>query len=144
MRYIADDFIEEAERQCISYNEIGNEEALVIRNTIEQKYCKKNGRPLWERIKVDTSGIHSPSNKNIFNDLNIIDEIFVFFEEDTDKTIFKLNNINELIKIVNELFGFIFYVTNYDEDFLLCWNDHEFIIGAGIAKQWIEDLKNHI
>ncbi|NUE67745.1 DUF6756 family protein [Snodgrassella sp. ESL0253] len=142
MRYIADDFIVEAKKLRISYKEINMQDALRIRNNVENLYCKKGYGALWERISIENFGFHTPNNKAIFKNLNaeINNEVIIFFEESTDKTFFKLKNIVDLMNVVNELFGFVFYITDENESFLLCRNDHEFIIGAGKAKKWVENL----
>lgn len=146
MRYIADDFIEQAKIQTIIYEEINIEESIKIRKNVEELYCKNGYGALWERINVENFGFHIPNNKTIFNKLNVDldDEIILFFEDSTDNTMFRLKNIADIMDIVAELFGFVFYMSDKDASFLLCWNDHEFVIGAGKAQKWVEELKKSI
>jgi hypothetical protein len=46
-----------------------------------------------------------------------------------------------VVSLLSECFGFVFYVTNERLEFILSQNDHDYLLGAGTARAWVESLK---
>ena len=65
----------------------------------------------------------------------------MFFDDIEDKSIITISNGNELYKLLSEMFGFEFYITNFETDYLGGFNHHDCLFGCGTAKKWIESLK---
>ena len=71
-----------------------------------------------------------------------------FFEENNtissddieDKSVLVINNGKSLYKLLDEMFGFEFYITNFETNYLLCFNHHDCLLGCGTAKKWVESL----
>jgi len=49
-----------------------------------------------------------------------------------------VRNGEDLLKLLEECPGFEFYVTNQMLDYLLCHNHHDYLIGCGVSKEWVE------
>lgn len=56
------------------------------------------------------------------------------------RTIWRLNNGSDLLKVLNECPPLEFYVCDEDARFLLCSNHHDFLIGWGEALDWVSGL----
>lgn len=139
MRYIADDFIAEAKKQGIFCVEMTKLDAISFRSSCEEKFFSRGDTPLWSRISSLNSSLHLPEKRYVISNF-INKDIVVFFEYEVDATVFLLNDFHGLSLIIEELFGFVFYVSNIEMDFVVCWNDHEYLIGGGEAKVWVDDL----
>jgi hypothetical protein len=42
--------------------------------------------------------------------------------------------------LIGETFGFPFYITDLEQSFVVGMNDHDYMIGVGLAKPWVESL----
>ncbi|WP_188689376.1 hypothetical protein [Silvimonas amylolytica] len=141
MRYIADDFLQESIRQNLAVLELPIDEVERIRNRVEEKYARKGLASLWQRIVVPQNSRHCPGGKDLLKFLPS-GEAIIFFEKDADESAFRMGDLRDISAVVLELFNFVFYVTNESCDYLFCWNDHEFLIGAGDASEWISLLNS--
>ncbi|NUQ73224.1 MAG: hypothetical protein HUU21_06695 [Polyangiaceae bacterium] len=57
-----------------------------------------------------------------------------------DRSMFLVPSGRALVELLEECYGFVFYVTNDNTDFVLCFNDHDYLIGSGNAKDWTASL----
>jgi hypothetical protein len=62
----------------------------------------------------------------------------VFWEE---KTFEKSLQVAVLLVFLKNSFHFVFYITNLSFTYLLCFNDHNYLIGSGSAKEWIATIQ---
>lgn len=65
----------------------------------------------------------------------------MFFNSIDDKTVLGINNGMDLYKILYETYGFEFYITNAETQYLICYNHHDCLLGSGTAKEWVNELK---
>ena len=54
---------------------------------------------------------------------------------------FLIPNGTELYKILEDSFGFEFYITNQNHSYILCFNHHDILYGAGEAKKWVSEIE---
>ncbi|MGE0791849.1 MAG: hypothetical protein AB7S26_39610, partial [Sandaracinaceae bacterium] len=45
-----------------------------------------------------------------------------------------------LVAIIADCSGFEFYVTDHENSYVIAYNDHDYLIGAGRARSWVESL----
>ncbi|AMC34371.1 hypothetical protein [Janthinobacterium sp. B9-8] len=119
MRYIADDFIVESKKQSIFCVEMAILDAVYFSRSCEEKFFSRGDTPLWSRVSSLNSSLYLLGEKCIFSNF-IGKDIVVFFEQDVDSTVFLLNDFKEMSLSVEELFGFVFFVSNLDMDFAIC------------------------
>jgi len=97
--------------------------------------------PLWENI-INDNAIRRQYAWEVFSKLLRNKEVILLFDFADDKNIFLFSDGAILSKIFENCFKFVFYVTNVENDFLLAYNDHDYLIGAGEAITWIDDIKS--
>jgi len=51
----------------------------------------------------------------------------------------ELKSGSDLLLVLEQLPAYEFYVSNRDMQYLICFNDHDFVIGWGQAEGWVED-----
>lgn len=56
-------------------------------------------------------------------------------------SIWKFNNGAELLVFLESSSPFEFYVCDTQATYLLCCNDHDFVIGWGCSAEWVRQLK---
>ena len=127
-----------------------------LSNAIFLDICKKytNGyshAQLWERIE-DYSSIYNPvdwDNSNINDRVSwdIVEHFFVgkdiviFFDQTYDSAFLMLKYPYNIALILKEAISSL-YITTLNTEFLVALNDHDYFIGAGLAKMWIDKLSD--
>lgn len=54
---------------------------------------------------------------------------------------YEFNDGQQLVNVLGETFHFEFYVTDRDVSYLLCFNDHDYLIACGRATGWLLALQ---
>ena len=49
------------------------------------------------------------------------------------KSVLVINNGKSLYRLLDEMIGFEFFITNFETDYLLCFNHHDCLVGCGAA-----------
>ena len=118
-----------------------NENCNLLEKVFEKNITKKKYvYPLWEYM-FEFSSIKCEYGWEKFETMLKGKEVVFFFELDDDKSMFFLEDGSILTEILEHCYSFVFYVTNMRGDFLIAYNDHDYLIGTGNAKEWIEKLK---
>ena len=69
-------------------------------------------------------------------------KVLVLFNDVDDKTVFEFTDGADIVPTLQECFGFEYYLTNYELDYLICFNHHDVLIAAGTACSWLTELTN--
>jgi hypothetical protein len=105
---------------------------------ISNKYTGvKNRDWLWKYVK----DVVSIANKDAWQWVeNFIGDskTIMFFNQSDDKSAFIFMNGHDVVKILGETFGFEFYLTNENTDYLLCFDHHDVLSAAGTAGEWLK------
>jgi hypothetical protein len=119
--------------------EVDVHESISIRDKVENLYSsRKSALPLWERLVDSVSaGKYNPDGWKEIGSYSYEDVVTLFFEYGDEKTMYSVRSCADVVSIMCECPGFVFYVTNSDCTFLICFNDHDYLIGAGEAKEWV-------
>jgi hypothetical protein len=116
-------------------------QAASLHANVQKKFTKSPGQaPLWERLISDAS-IHDVNGWKYISSFTHNQPVLIFFDARSDNFVVLLDNGSNLTDILGDCTGFVFYVTNQACDYLICFNDHDVLIGVGTAKKWIDDLK---
>lgn len=138
---ISEEIVKVALNNNICINTLHNRESEEIKKNIYKKYIKsKSDIFLWEQFNNPAIITDSDGWKIVCNFISD-NRCLIFFDNAEDKSIILINNGEELKILLSEMFGFEFYVTNYETDYILCFNHHDCVLGCGKAKKWIESLK---
>jgi hypothetical protein len=62
----------------------------------------------------------------------------VFWEPRTEKNALSFRSGGDLVAILEECHRSEFYVTDESVSYLLCFNEHDYIIGEGRAAAWVD------
>ena len=111
------------------------EESEILRNNVMGKYSSAQSSFLWEKI-IDCVSIQDQNAWMLIEEFLFNSSFIMFFDKGVDETMIELNPSTQLTKILEDCPGFVFYITNIDYTYLLCFNDHDFLIGAGSASKW--------
>jgi hypothetical protein len=97
-------------------------------------------RFMWERL-LDATGVQFPEGWRRLADFLGTAPALLLFDPHDEKTYFEFDSGVDIPRVIEECFGFEFYVTDRQTSFLLCFNHHDFLIGAGAARAWVAGIK---
>jgi hypothetical protein len=67
--------------------------------------------------------------------------IFLLIGEGELSETWRVKPGKRVVELLAETTGFVFFVTNNNADYLLCYDDHDCLIGFGTAAAWISGMK---
>lgn len=124
----------------IVVEELPDKQIKTIKSNITQKYLNSQSGPfLWDRLKEAAIIADNDGWKKICDFVGS-NRCLMFFDDIEDKSVIVISNGKSLYKLLDEMFGFEFYITNFETDYLLCFNHHDCLLGCGTAKKWVESL----
>lgn len=105
-----------------------------------EKYVKgkKYQFQLWDYL-LDSKSYYDSNGWEIISELIKKEEAILFFEWVDEKNMFFFQDGFEIKKVLAECYGMTIYVTDINFEYLLCYNDHDRIIGCGKIKGKLEN-----
>ncbi|NLM35481.1 MAG: hypothetical protein GX206_08590 [Clostridiales bacterium] len=138
---ISEEIRSAANRLMIKAEEIPTKEAEEIINKVITIYARGNiDRYIWERVTNEVAINHKDAWQWI-NTFISNSEAIMFFNPSDEKKAYRLSNGDDVVTILSETYGFEFYITNKEADYLLCFNHHDVLIACGSAKEWLREYK---
>lgn len=127
----------------IPAREIPVEEARRIRETIESKYAEYPNGWLWDRL-VDYSSRRRYDGWKLACEYVGDREVILFLDRREGEMMWELQNGSDLCCVIGECPPIEFYLTDANTSYVLCLNHHDYLIGAGACKPWLEQIEPKI
>jgi len=130
--------IEEAKKTTgCAVEKLSDKSTLSIRMCIEERYTVGNrNAPMWERLEEKVS-VFDPEGWRTIANFPFNNRVMMFFDSEDESAMYSIHSCKDVVKLLSECQGFVFYLTDSKCNFLLCHNDHDYLIGAGTAKEWV-------
>lgn len=104
--------------------ELSDTDAISVFGSVAKQHAIEGDGPLWERLRVpghqDADGWKSAAS--FFEG-----QVVLFSDADAKKFGYRLA-ANDVTKVLEECFGFVFYLTDDTFSTLVCFNDHDMLI----------------
>lgn len=142
MGYDADEVISVCSNFGYEAYLLTSQECERVVSAVKNKFCYpyKNCDPIWECITVDNEGVHDSQAWSWLSEFVGNNSVLIFFDRFDRSVVFLKNGLN-LSAILGECTGFVFYVTDLNFSYLICSNDHDILIGAGGAIDWVKSKR---
>jgi hypothetical protein len=139
MSFITDEILKVIQEFNLEVEVVNREGYQTIFQNIVAMFLDNNpGYPLWESI-VDKASIRDANAWTLLPQF-VEDGVILFLEKEDARFAVIFKQSHQLQILLENSFHFVFYITNPLFEFLLCFNDHDYLIGSGSAKKWITDL----
>lgn len=136
--------LEAAKVAGYNLTELNRNESILFRKKIREKFTDSNRHyALWENLK-QPFGIREPHSWEWIDEFLQGQDFYFFFEEDNDNKVYNVLKNQSLTRLLSEMPIKVFYITNTKKDFLLCYNDHEYLIAEGTAESWLRNKVKEI
>jgi hypothetical protein len=93
--------------------------------------------PLWEAVRFGAS-VHDAQGWQRIAEYVGDKPCYMMFNPDDGAEVFRFESGHDLAKVLNDTFGFEFYVTDEEFTFLLCFNHHDMLLANGRATDWLK------
>ena len=130
MNSFSEEIVQSCREYDFSYSVFSEREAEEVLLEIESKFAKSGELPLWERV-ADAQSIYDEYAWKRLGKIIGEQPIIIFFDSRRDSGVLKIDNGSKISKILSNCTGFVFYITNVQISFLICFNDHDVLIGVG-------------
>ena len=142
MYKICNDILNAANNK-LSIDVVADSTCKTILDTVARLYVdtKKPGLWLWENLS-DHEELSDSNGWSLIPDFVSDNSCIMFFNQDEETKMFMVSNDKNLQYILSETCGYVFYVTNLQCFYLLCFYHHDVIFGCGNAEEWVKGLKN--
>lgn len=100
----------------------------------------RDDHPLWETFYEDVARRRSDGWSIICDYPEPLP--IMLFEDQAEFRGYGFSSQAGMRTVLAESPGFEFYATNKNADFVLCHNQHDFIIGAGECRDWLSAIKD--
>jgi hypothetical protein len=118
------------------------ESSAALWSSILQRYAAGNDKwPLWEHLRNDIGVQLVDGWKLLPRFLGTGGPLALVFEPADERRYIRFHAAPDIVRTLEDCFRFEFYVTDDSLSFLLCFNHHDFLIGAGLAREWVKSLR---
>lgn len=144
MNTIKNEIIRASKKLNIKVLEISSSNTKMIIDKIVEKYAQgKRTSVLWENF-AEQIGINEKDAWMWIKDFIKNSSSVMFFNPEEESAAFEFRCGEDVDAVLNETFGFEFYITNKTVDYVLCFNHHDVLIVCGDAIPWLKKyVSNH-
>jgi hypothetical protein len=127
----------------VPVDRLSDEEERRLRQSVEHKFARSTEGPtlLWERLECSVARRRHDGWKDACEFADAHEVILFFDERERLGMCWRFQSGRRLRRVLEETPTVEFYVTDAAADYVLCFNHHRFLVGAGSCVPWLEDLK---
>lgn len=135
---VADDMIREAAALGVPVQALTDSLGERIRNEAVEKYGRKgNDWPLWDGPGDDPS-FQSEGSWTVLPEFIGDAPCIIFWEPRTERKLLRFERGQDLVRVLEECHRMEFYVVDEVLSYMICYNEHDFLIASGSAAHWLE------
>lgn len=138
--WIRDEIADVALRLNIHAAELPASHAVELEGRAERVFARAGSGPLWERVIRCESFRHPMAWKRI--DEFVREPSTLFVRDAQGLCAFRFDGPNGIVATIESCSGFVFYVVDDANSYMLSFNDHDVLIGCGAAADWVRELRS--
>jgi hypothetical protein len=96
----------------------------------------RSKRALWDQL-TDRVSCRSEDGWRWISEFNPSDPCIMFVPPHLESQAFRFDAGRDVASVLAECSGFVVYIVGINLEYLLCFNDHEYLIASGTAKPWL-------
>lgn len=139
--YLVEEVQEAAEKMEIPVQLVPKNIASEVLDKLFDKYTSKAFRgtiPLWEKL-VDDVSAYDPNAIKQIRKFSLSGEVLLLFGDERYPEGFHFDSFVDACDVLWECIGFVCYLTDYKQSYVVALNDHDMIIGCGKAQKEVID-----
>jgi hypothetical protein len=141
MGYLGDEIQDAALKLGFSIEQLSVGQAEELRSRLAGLYGRDPAYFSYQNLK-EYESIHDSTAWSWVSEFIGNSEVYLFFLKDQDPSVWKVPNGEMIVPLLEESIGFVFYIVPPNAEYILCYEDHDCLIGAGTAMEWIRHLSD--
>ena len=140
MGHISEEICEVISQLKISASIIDENNSLAIKKRLAEKFSTNKEKPCilsWQNL-VNTESYHDSDAWKLLKEYIGNEEVLLFVNPEDEQTMWKFDNGIDLEFLLSESTGFPFCITSKKANYILCFEDHNCLIGVGEAASWVK------
>ncbi|WP_143068318.1 hypothetical protein [Deinococcus reticulitermitis] len=135
MGYIESEIREVAKLLNIPIIALDSDESSEFHKLLAKEYAlTRFAIPYWEQLNTSISS-HDMDGWKKIGSILADGKLLLLFDELEEKSVFEFDNSDDLVRVLSESTGFVFYVSPLDLSELICFNDHDMLMVFKAADQ---------
>jgi hypothetical protein len=114
--------------------------ATHLRAVVTQRFLHGQRTRMWEDLRV-SENMRDPDGWRLIDDYLTGSQFVVLFDPEEDPDILTFPAGTLIAPLLEECPGFELYVPNREVSFLVAFNHHDYLIAAGDAIGWFQELR---
>src|SRR5262249_31610357 len=94
-------------------------------------------RALWDQL-TDRVSCRAEGGWRWISEFRPSDPCIMFAPPHLESQAFRFDASRDVVPVLGECSAFEVYVVGINLEYLLCFNDHDYLIAAGMAKPWLK------
>ena len=143
MGYLSDEIQDIILRLKIPATVIDEKRSSKLKQELAQKYSvnKQRSRILsWQNLE-NTESYHNSDGWKMLKEYVGNGEVLLFVNPEDEQTMWKFNNGADLESLLSESTSFPFCITSEKANYILCFEEHDCLVGVGEAASWVEEQR---
>ncbi|NJK32748.1 MAG: hypothetical protein HC927_10245 [Deltaproteobacteria bacterium] len=141
---LANDIIQEVSRAGGAASLVPQAEADRLVASVRSKFAEPGTQNILWHCLVDSESMHDPDGWKCIEPMIGGGEFFMLIKDYDRHRMVKISRGDILTVVLGETVGFEFYVFDSELNYLICFNDHDMLIGAGQAAEWVRSLRESL
>jgi len=136
--YISKEILNNSNKLSLNVTQLDNVTKANVKQALFKNYLslEKYEFPLYYFI-ADKIEIQNEDAWKWIEDFIANNHSIMFFEQKDDDSFLEFTNGKDITEIVNNSFIFTFYLTNRNCEYLIAYNQYDYLICAGMAEEWL-------
>lgn len=135
MSILADEILAAEREHSLGVQLLSAAERDLLRERIFSLYGGRSNR-VWETVDGCVS-VQNSQGWEWIGELVGSRSCVLLFDLGAEIDMFRVPSGSALDQLLGNTFGFEFYVTDTEGTYLMCFNDHDMLIGCGGAREWL-------
>ena len=140
MAYISEEIVETAAALGFPIDRLPAERTARIREELRNRFGLDPDH-FSIHLTKDYESVHSTSGWSWISEFLGTGEVLMLFPPSSDPEAWRFPTGDMVVPLLSECSGFVFILTCPSFEYLLAFEEHDCLVGAGTAREWIRTMK---
>lgn len=141
MSYISDEVSDAVSALGITARRLSADEADLIRDRLHDRFGL-DSQHFSVYLSHESESLHDPKAWSWLSQFVGGSEAILLFPKCNEPEGWEFPDGGTIVRVLEECSGFVFFVTTKNNDCLIAFDDHDCLIGAGTAAEWVRTLRS--
>jgi hypothetical protein len=143
MGYLSNEIQDIISKLKLSVTIVNKNRSFELKKKLAKKYSIDKQRPQilsWQNLE-NAESHHDSDGWKLLENFVGEEEVLLFLNPEDEQIMWKFNNGTDLELLLSESTGFPFCIISEKANYILCFEDHDCLVGVGEAVSWIKEQR---